>query len=119
MRLGPLALMGFLVACNPGDVVETFNDERKLEVAPPEVSASVAEYDLVVRIDENSDILLDDKPVSLDVLRAHFEGLASSGRTRSLVVNAHQDAKNGVLLDVHKAAIDAKIEDIKIALDFQ
>ena len=117
-----LAVIGMLAltACDPVIVADTFEKERKLDIAelpaidPPEFSVAV-----LVRVDEMGKITVDGAATDLADLTGTLAVLADGDPESRLVVQAHPGTKNGLVLSVRDAAQAAGFENISITLDFE
>ena len=98
-------------------VTASFVKESGIDVNRP--GASTAERkergNILVAISENGEIWIDKRQVDLRAVRANIERLHAENPEGSVVIQADQNSKNGLLVKVMDAARLAGVADVSIA----
>jgi biopolymer transport protein ExbD len=98
-------------------VTASFVKEAGIDVNRP--GASTAERkergNILVAISENGEIWIDKRQVDLRAVRANIERLRAENPEGSVIIQADQNSKNGLLVKVMDAARLAGVADVSIA----
>lgn len=103
-------------------VTSTFLQEKALLVEPPPPSNpdqqdNEPQPTILIRVDETSTIWINRRPVNVSSVRANIERLRAETPGMPVIIQAHPNAKNGVLLTIRDQAQGAKVEQVNIVLD--
>lgn len=98
-------------------VTSVFVREPGVEVVRPEAATAFAPdaASIFIAITPNNEIWIDGSPVEIPALRGEIERLQSQNPEGGIVVQADQNARNRLLLNVMDAAKSAGVTDITIA----
>jgi len=98
-------------------VTASFVKESGIDVNRP--GASTAERkergNILVAISESGEIWIDKRQVDLRAVRANIERLRAENPEGSVIIQADQNSKNGLLVKVMDAARLAGVQDVSIA----
>jgi len=98
-------------------VTASFVKESGIDVNRP--GAATAERkergNILVAISENGEIWIDKRQVDLRAVRANIERLRAENPEGSVIIQADQNSKNGLLVKVMDAARLAGVSDVSIA----
>ena len=103
-------------------VTSTFLQEKALLVEPPPPSNPDQQQQepqptILIRVDETSTITVNRRLTNLSGVRANIERLRAETPGMPVIIQAHPNAKNGVLLSIRDQAQGAQVEQVNIVLD--
>jgi biopolymer transport protein ExbD len=98
-------------------VTASFVKESGIDVNKPEAQTSVAKEkaNILIAIDASGNIWIDRRQVDPRAVRANIERLHSENPQGTVVIQADEDARTGVLVQVMDAARLAGVYDVAIA----
>ena len=98
-------------------VTASFVKEAGIDVNKPEAQTSVAKEkaNILIAIDASGNIWIDRRQVDPRAVRANIERLHSENPQGTVVIQADEDARTGVLVQVMDAARLAGVFDVAIA----
>jgi biopolymer transport protein ExbD len=98
-------------------VTASFVKEAGIDVSrPPAATAERKERgNILVAITENDQIWIDRRQVDPRALRANIERLHAENPQGAVVIQADQNSKNGLLVDVMDAAREAGVFNVSLA----
>jgi biopolymer transport protein ExbD len=98
-------------------VTSSFVKEAGIDVNKP--AAATAETkergNILVAITDNGQIWIDKRPVDARAVRANIERLHAENPQGSVVIQADENSKNGLLVKVMDAAREAGVSNVSIA----
>ncbi len=98
-------------------VTATFVRETGLDVARPPTTDEPPEEQLqniVFRVTETSDIMLEGRRVDVRAVRANVERIHAENPEAKVIVNAHPRAKTSVFVEISDQAREAGVYDISL-----
>lgn len=102
-------------------VTASFVKESGIDVNRP--GASTAEVkergNILVAITKDGQVWIDKRPVDVRALRANIERLHAENPQGSVVIQADQESRNGLLVQVMDAARLAGVSEVAIAAEVQ
>ncbi len=98
-------------------VTASFVKESGIDVNKPEAQTSVAKEkaNILIAIDASGNIWIDRRQVDPRAVRANIERLHSENPQGTVVIQADEDSRTGVLVQVMDAARLAGVYDVAIA----
>jgi biopolymer transport protein ExbD len=100
-------------------VTASFVKESGMEVNRPDAATATLKPrgNILVAITPTDQIWIDKRQVDIRALRANLERLHAENPQGTVIIQADEDSKNGLLVAVMDAAKLAKIENISIAAE--
>lgn len=102
-------------------VTSTFIQEEALKLEPPppanDSEQSEPQPTILVRIDGDNLVFVDRKLVDVGSVRANIERLRAETPGMPVIVQAHPEAKNGLILRIRDQAQSAQVETVNVVLD--
>ncbi len=104
-------------------VTSTFLQEKALLVEPPppsnqnQIEPPDPVPTILIRVDESSTITVNRRLTNLSSVRGNIERLRAETPGMPVIIQAHPNAKNGVLLSIRDQAAGAQVEQVNIVLD--
>jgi biopolymer transport protein ExbD len=98
-------------------VTASFVKESGIDVNKPEAATAVAKEkaNILIAIDANGEIWIDRRVIDPRAVRANIERLHAENPQGTVVIQADNDARTGVLVQVMDAARLAGVYDVAIA----
>lgn len=117
METSPIEVLlcALLGICTPRhEYVVVPPTERQLDLANPQEEGRA---DIVIRIDENSQLFMDGEEVSLDTLRSVLNAKAKEHPDAVVLVSVNPNAQSGVVLHVTEEILKSDLGNaIQVAL---
>lgn len=102
-------------------VTAVFVQERAINLTPPPPpdpeTKSQPQPTILVRIDEDNLIEVDGRKADIGTVRANIERLRAENPSRAVLVQAHPDAKSGLVVRIVDLARSANVENVGFVLD--
>jgi biopolymer transport protein ExbD len=100
-------------------VTASFVKEAGIDVSRPDAATAERKErgNILVAISESGQIWIDKRHVDIRAVRANIERLAAENPQGSVVIQADEDSKNGILVQVMDAARLAGVEQVSIAAE--
>ncbi len=100
-------------------VTASFTKEAGIDINRPNAStAKIKEHgNILVAISEDGQIWIDRRQVDVRAVRANIERLHAENPQGSVVIQADEDSKNGLLVQVMDAARLAGVDNVSIAAE--
>jgi len=100
-------------------VTASFVKESGIEVSRPQAATAEKKEraNILVAISEDGEIWIDGRPVDVRALPANIERLHAENPQGSVVIQADEDSKNGLLVQVMDAARQAGVYNVSIAAE--
>ena len=99
-------------------VTATFIKESGIDVNKPDKVTKPDKSNkksILVSIDENNQVWVDYRPVDIRAVRANIERVRAENTEGGVVVKAHEDSENGILVQVMDAARLAGAPSVSLA----
>lgn len=99
-------ILGALCLAGCGEVIDTYQREKTLDLTPPEPSqaSEIVDEVITLTIVQNNEFLLNDEPIELDGLDGALEAVVAGNDNVKINVRAHPKAKNRLVLIAVEAA---------------
>ena len=100
-------------------VTATFIQERALDLTPPPPSNTEnvqPQPTILIRVDADSLVYVNNRPVDIGSVRSNIERLRAETPESAVLVQAHPEAKNGLVLRVVDQARSANVRDVGFVL---
>lgn len=88
-------------------------DVNKQSTRPPPLDTEAVS--ILVEIDSNSQIRIAKRIIDIRAVRANIERLRAKDPQASVIVDAHEGSRNGVLIEVMDAARQAGVPNVSLA----
>jgi len=100
-------------------VTASFVKESGIEVSRPQAATAEKKEraNILVAISEDGEIWIDGRPVDVRALQANIERLHAENPQGSVVIQADEESKNGLLVQVMDAARQAGVYNVSIAAE--
>ena len=102
-------------------VTAVFVQERAINLTPPPPpdpeTKSEPQPTILVRIDGDNLIEVDGRKADIGTVRANIERLRAENPSRAVLVQAHPDAKSGLVVRIVDLARSANVENVGFVLD--
>jgi biopolymer transport protein ExbD len=100
-------------------VTASFVKEAGIDVSRPDAATAERKErgNILVAISESGQIWIDKRHVDIRAVRANIERLAAENPQGSVVIQADENSKNGILVQVMDAARLAGVEQVSIAAE--
>ena len=100
-------------------VTASFVKEAGIDVSRPDAATAERKErgNILVAISETGQIWIDKRHVDIRAVRANIERLAAENPQGSVVIQADENSKNGILVQVMDAARLAGVEQVSIAAE--
>lgn len=100
-------------------VTSSFVKEAGIDVNRPNAATAERQErgNILIAISESGQIWIDRRQVDVRAVRANIERLHSENPQGAVVIQADQDSKNGLLVQVMDAARQAGVYDVSIAAE--
>ena len=100
-------------------VTASFIKEAGVEVNRPEASTSnpVENVNILVAVNANNEIWMDNRRIDVRAVRANIERLHAENPQGAVVIQADENSKNGLLVQVMDAARLAGVYEVSIAAE--
>jgi len=100
-------------------VTASFVKEAGIDVSRPDAATAERKErgNILVAISETGQIWIDKRHVDIRAVRANIERMAAENPQGSVVIQADENSKNGILVQVMDAARLAGVEQVSIAAD--
>jgi biopolymer transport protein ExbD len=100
-------------------VTASFVKEAGIDVSRPDAATAERKErgNILVAISETGQIWIDKRSVDIRAVRANIERLAAENPQGSVVIQADENSKNGILVQVMDAARLAGVEQVSIAAE--
>jgi len=99
-------------------VTATFIKESGLDLQKPDKIEQPQEQkvkSILVLIDENNQVWVDLRPIDIRAVRANIERLRAENSEGGVVIQADDEASNGILAQVWDAALQAGAPSVSLA----
>lgn len=101
-------------------VTAVFVRERAINMTPPppgpQNQESQSQPVVLIRIDADSLVFVDNKLVDIGAVRANIERLRAENPQKAVIVQAHPDARNGLVVQIVDQARSANVKDVAFVL---
>ncbi len=100
-------------------VTASFVKEAGIDVSRPDAATAERKErgNILVAISESGQIWIDKRHVDIRAVRANIERMAAENPQGSVVIQADENSKNGILVQVMDAARLAGVESVSIAAE--
>ena len=100
-------------------VTTTFIKETGVEVNRPNASTAVADErgNILIAITENNEIYIDKRLIDLRAVRANVERLKAENPEGSVIIQADQNSKTGLLVETMDQVRLAGVQNVSIAAE--
>jgi biopolymer transport protein ExbD len=100
-------------------VTASFVKEAGIDVSRPDAATAERKErgNILVAISESGQIWIDKRHVDIRAVRANIERMAAENPQGSVVIQADENSKNGILVQVMDAARLAGVEQVSIAAE--
>jgi len=100
-------------------VTASFVKEAGIDVSRPDAATAERKErgNILVAISETGQIWIDKRHVDIRAVRANIERMAAENPQGSVVIQADENSKNGILVQVMDAARLAGVEQVSIAAE--
>ena len=100
-------------------VTTTFIKETGVEVNRPNASTAVADEkgNILIAISENNEIWIDKRMIDIRAVRANVERLKAENPEGSVIIQADQNSKTGLLVETMDQVRLAGVLNVSIAAD--
>ena len=100
-------------------VTTTFIKETGVEVNRPNASTAVADErgNILIAISENNEIWIDKRMIDVRAVRANVERLKAENPEGSVIIQADQNSKTGLLVETMDQVRLAGVQNVSIAAD--
>jgi biopolymer transport protein ExbD len=100
-------------------VTTTFIKETGVEVNRPNASTAVADErgNILIAISENNEIWIDKRMIDIRAVRANVERLKAENPEGSVIIQADQNSKTGLLVETMDQVRLAGVQNVSIAAD--
>jgi biopolymer transport protein ExbD len=100
-------------------VTASFVKEAGIDVSRPDAATAERKErgNILVAISESNQIWIDKRHVDIRAVRANIERLHAENPQGSVVIQADENSKNGILVEVMDAARLAGVEQVSIAAE--
>jgi biopolymer transport protein ExbD len=100
-------------------VTASFVKEAGIDVSRPDAATAERKErgNILVAISESGQIWIDKRHVDIRAVRANIERLAAENPQGAVVIQADENSKNGILVQVMDAARLAGVEQVSIAAE--
>ena len=100
-------------------VTTTFIKETGVEVNRPNASTAVADEkgNILIAISENNEIWIDKRMIDIRAVRANVERLKAENPEGSVIIQADENSKTGLLVETLGQVRLAGVENVSIAAD--
>ncbi len=100
-------------------VTAVFLDEQALQLEPPPPNTDQPSEPLpviIIRVDEDNLVFVNNRVSDVNSVRANIERLRAEKPNSAVIIQAHPEAKNGVIVRIRDQAAAAKIDKVNITL---
>ena len=100
-------------------VTTTFIKETGVEVNRPNASTAVADEkgNILIAISENNEIWIDKRMIDIRAVRANVERLKAENPEGSVIIQADENSKTGLLVETMDQVRLAGVQNVSIAAD--
>lgn len=101
-------------------VTAVFVRERALNMTPPPPSSEDTPTEpqptILIRVDADNLVFVDNRLVDIGQVRSNIERLRAENPQRAVLVQAHPDARNGLVIQIVDQARSANVKDVGLVL---
>ncbi|MEO1476031.1 MAG: biopolymer transporter ExbD [Pseudomonadota bacterium] len=100
-------------------VTAVFLDEEALQLEPPPPQSDAPSDPvptIIIRVDENSNIFVNERIADISAVRANIERIRAEKPNSAVIIQAHPEAKNGLIVRIRDQAASASIDKVNLIL---
>ncbi|MEM9670410.1 MAG: biopolymer transporter ExbD [Pseudomonadota bacterium] len=100
-------------------VTAVFITEEAIQVEPPPPNSDTPSDPvptILIRVDADSLIFVNNRATTIDAVRANIERLRAETPNSAVIIQAHPEAKNGLVVRIRDQAASANIERVNLIL---